>query len=185
MEILKFENAPQKPLRKNKTSVRGLVAVAGFAAVAVLGSTLAANISLNSGPIEFGQGVANATACDSDVGGITVTPRSTFTNAANGGSFNFASINFTGIHDDCTGKLFTINAYGNTEAIPLTLATAGTATYNVATFVLSATMGQSSNYISTGSVNVGTLHNDSAEIGFRGTQATSGAVFKITVQTSN
>jgi hypothetical protein len=183
--ILNFdESAPQKPVRKNKSSVRGLVAVAGFAAVAVLGSTLAANISLNSGPIEFGQGVANATACDTD-GGITVIPRSTFANASSAGSFNFASISFTGIHDNCTGKLFTINAYGDTSATPLNIATIGANSYNVATFVMSATLGQSSSYISTGSVNVSSNNADTAEIGFRGTQATSGAVFKITVQTSD
>ena len=109
MEILKFEGAPQRPSRKNKTSIRGLVAVAGFAAVAVLGSTLAANISLNSGPIEFSQGVANATSCD-PTDGITTTPRSVFANSSGGGQFNFASISFSGIHNDCTGKLFTINA---------------------------------------------------------------------------
>ena len=183
MEILKFDNAPQKPVRKNKSSIRGLVAVAGVAAVAVLGSTLAANISLNSGPIEFGQGVANATACDDD--GIVVTPRSSFANASSAGQFNFASISFSGIKDTCTGKLFTINAYGDTSATPLNIATIGATSYNVATFVLSATMGQSSSYISTGSVNVASSNADTAEIGFRGTQATSGAVFKITVQTSD
>ena len=167
----------------NKKSLRGLIAVAGFAAVAVFGSTLAANISLNSGPIEFGQGVANATACDTD--GIVVTPRSSFTNASSAGQFNLASISFTGIADACTGDLFTVNAYGDTSATPLNIATVGATSFNVATFVLSATMGQSSSYISTGSVNVGTSNADTAEIGFRGTQATSGAVFKITVQTSN
>jgi hypothetical protein len=182
--ILNFEeSAPQKPVRKNKSSVRGLVAVAGFAAVAVLGSTLAANITLNSGAIEFGQGVAVATACDTD--GITVTPRSVFANASNAGQFNLASISFTGIMDNCTGKLFTINAYGDTSATPLNLATVSATSYNVATFVMSATLGQSSSYISTGSVNVSSTNADTAEIGFRGTQATSGAVFKITVQTSN
>ncbi len=181
--LIDFEGSASSSPEKKRTSIRGLVAVAGFAAVAVLGSTLAANISLNSGPIEFGQGVANATACDND--GIVVTPRSSFANASSAGSFNLASISFTGIHDNCTGDLFTINAYGNTEAVPLNIASIGATSFNVATFVLSATMGQSSSYISTGSVNVGTSNADTAEIGFRGTQATSGAVFKITVQTSN
>ncbi len=181
--LIDFEGSASSSPAKKRTSIRGLVAVAGIAAVAVLGSTLAANISLNSGPIEFGQGVANATACDSD--GITVTPRSSFVNASSAGSFNLASISFSGIHDNCTGDLFTINAYGNTEAVPLNIASIGATSFNVATFVLSATMGQSSSYISTGSVNVSNSNTDTAEIGFRGTQATSGAVFKITVQTSN
>jgi hypothetical protein len=182
MEILKFDNAPQKPVRKNKTSVRGLVAVAGFAAVAVLGSTLAANISLNSGPIEFGQGVAVATACDSD--GITTTPRSTFSNASGGGQFNFASISFAGIDDDCSGKMFTVNAYGDTSAIPLNIATSGATSFNVATFVLANPVVAKSSYINA-IANISSSDADTAEIGFNGTQATSGAVFKITVQTSN
>ncbi len=155
----------------------------GVTVIAVFGSTLAANISLNSGTLEFGQGVAVTSACDSD--GITATPKAVFANASGAGQFNFASIAFSGIADACANKLFTINAYGDTSATPLNIATVGATSYNVATFVLSATMGQSSSYISTGSVNVASSNADTAEIGFRGTQATSGAVFKITVQTSD
>ncbi|MCX6428943.1 MAG: hypothetical protein NT152_05115, partial [Actinobacteria bacterium] len=54
----------------------------GIALVAItigLGSTLAANININSGPVEFGQGVAQTTACDS---AITITPNSSFDNSA-------------------------------------------------------------------------------------------------------
>ncbi len=182
MEILKFDNVPQKRTRQKKSSTRGLVAAAGFAAIAVLGSTLAANISLNSGTLEFGQGIATTTACDSN--GISLTPKAVFTNTASG-SFSLASIGFSGIADSCIGKLFTVNAYGETSATPLTIATVSTNTYNVATFVMSATLGQSSSYITTGSVNVASTDADTAEIGFRGTQATSGAVYKITLQSSN
>jgi hypothetical protein len=182
MEILKFDNAPQKSARKNKSSVRGLVAVAGFAAVAVLGSTLAANITLNSGAIEFGQGVAVATACDTS--GITVTPRSVFANASNAGQFNLASISFSAIDDDCSNKLFTINAYGDTSATPLTIATSGATSFNVATFVLTNNITAKSSYINTVS-STSSTDADTVEIGFSGTQATSGAVFKITVQTSS
>jgi hypothetical protein len=182
--ILDFDNA-QKNSRapKNGKSVKGLLAVAGFAAVAVLGSTLAANISLNSGSLEFGQGVAVTSACDSD--GITATPKALFANTSGAGSFNLASISFTGIADACTGDLFTVNAYGDTSSTPLNIATVGATSYNVATFVMSATLGQSSSYITTGSVNVSSTNADTAEIGFRGTQATAGAVFKITLQSSN
>ena len=182
--ILDFDNA-QKNSRapKNGKSVKGLLAVAGFAAIAVLGSTLAANISLNSGSLEFGQGVAVTSACDSD--GITATPKALFANTSGAGSFNLASISFTGIADACTGDLFTVNAYGDTSSTPLNIATVGATSYNVATFVMSATLGQSSSYITTGSVNVSSTNADTAEIGFRGTQATAGAVFKITLQSSN
>ena len=177
MEILKFDNAPQRKTRK-KSSTKGLLAIAGFAAVAVLGSTLAANISLNSGSaIEFGQGVAVTSACDSD--GITATPRSVFANAANAGSFNFATVSFSGISTNCAGKTFTLNAYGDTSATPLNIATLGANSYNIATFVFSSTLPGSS-YITTKSYTTTT-----ADIGFRGLQATSGAVFKITLQSSD
>jgi hypothetical protein len=177
MEILKFDGAPQKRTRQKKSSTKGLVAAAGFAAIAVLGSTLAANISLNSGTLEFGQGVAVTSACDGD--GITATPKAVFANASGAGQFNFASIAFTGIASGCANKLFTVNAYGDTSATPLNIATVGATSYNVATFMFSATLPGSS-YISTGSYT-----SSSAEIGFRGTQATSGAVYKITLQSSD
>ena len=177
MEILKFDSAPQKRTGQKKSSTRGLLAVAGFAAIAVLGSTLAANISLNSGTLEFGQGVAVTSACDSD--GITATPKAVFSNVTGGGSFNFASVSFSGISTSCANKLFTLNAYGDTSATPLNIATIGASSYNVATFTFSATLPGSS-YISTGSYTTTT-----AEIGFRGTQATSGAVYKITLQSSD
>ena len=182
MEILKFENsAPQKRTRQKKSSTKGLVATAGFAAIAVLGSTLAANISLNSGTLEFGQGVAVTSACDSD--GITATPKAVFANASGAGQFNFASISFSGIADACANKLFTINAYGDTSATPLNIATVGATSYNVATFVMSATLPGSS-YITTSGYS-SSSNARTAEIGFKGTQATSGAVYKITLQSAD
>jgi hypothetical protein len=181
MEILKFDSVPQKRTRQKKSSTKGLVAAAGFAAIAVLGSTLAANISLNSGTLEFGQGVAVTAACDTD--GITATPKAVFANASGAGQFNFASVAFSGIDDDCANKLFTLNAYGDTSATPLNIATVGATPYNVATFVMSATLPGSS-YISTGGY-TSTSNARTAEIGFKGTQATSGAVYKITLQSSN
>ena len=177
MEILKFDSAPQKRTGQKKSSTRGLLAVAGFAAIAVLGSTLAANISLNSGTLEFGQGVAITSACDSD--GITATPKAVFSNVAGGGTFNFATVSLTGISTGCANKLFTLNAYDNSSATPLNIATVGAISYSVATFMFSATLPGSS-YISTNNYTTST-----ADIGFRGTQATAGAVFKITLQSSN
>ena len=176
--ILDFDNALKNARApKNRKSVKGLLAVAGFAAIAVLGSTLAANISLNSGSLEFGQGVAVTAACDSD--GITATPKAVFANTSGAGSFNFASVAFSGVSTSCAGRLFTVNAYGDSSSTPLNIATVGANSYSVATFVFTATLPGSS-YISTGSYTTTT-----AEIGFRGTQATSGAVYKITLQSSN
>jgi hypothetical protein len=95
----------------------------------ILRTTFAANINLNSGsPVEFGQGVAQSTACDNS---ILVTPFSSFVNASGGGGFKFTSIKVTDISDNCNGKIFTIKAYSKNETSPLVLYTTnGTTDYN-------------------------------------------------------
>ena len=105
MEILKFENS-SRPVRKKSSSSKAILGLAGIAAVALLGSTLAANISLNSGAgVEFGQGVALTTACDSE---ITSTPTATFANAEGGGTFKFSTVAFSNVSSACLGKTFTL-----------------------------------------------------------------------------
>jgi hypothetical protein len=74
---------------------------------------------LNSGaPVEFGQGVAQATACDDSV---VVTPSSTFVNSAESAGFTFSSFSVTDISSACNGKIFTIKAYKNGQSNPLDL----------------------------------------------------------------
>ena len=85
-------------------------------------TTLAANISLNSGgPVEFGQGMAQTTAC-SGATSLNVTPRSTFSNDSGGsGAFYFSSITVSNIPSSCNDKDFTIRAYGDGGGNPLAL----------------------------------------------------------------
>ena len=85
-------------------------------------STFAGNISLNSNSgVEFGQGFTQTVAC-SGSNNLTVTPYSTFTNAAgSGGRYNFSSVTVSGIPSSCDGAQFQINAYGNTNQSPLAL----------------------------------------------------------------
>ena len=125
MEILKFENSP-RPARKKSSSSKIILGFASVAAVAMLGSTLAASISLNSGAsVEFGQGVAQTTACDDS---ITLTPISTFNNSADPARFEFTSFTVTGVDNPaCDNKLFTVNAYESTGG------TVGTYTFTWAT----------------------------------------------------
>jgi hypothetical protein len=86
----------------------------------VLSSTFAASINLNAGgPVEFGQGVVQTTACDDE---ITVTPISTFVNAAGYGSHMFTSLRISGIDSSegkCSGKRFLIKAYGDNGILDL------------------------------------------------------------------
>jgi len=85
-----------------------------MSALIVFGSTLAASINLNSGdPVEFGQGVAQTTACD---GNVVITPYSQFVNEENSGSFKLSAINISDIDlVACSGKDFVIKAYGNSS----------------------------------------------------------------------
>ena len=181
MEILKFENS-SRPVRKKSSSSKVMLGLAGIAAVALLGSTLAANISLNGGTgVEFGQGVALTTACDDS---ITSTPAATFVNAANGGSFNFSTVAFSNVSSACLGKTFTLKAYGDSSATPLNIATAsGTSTtYNQATFTFT-TASTTSPGITTAGWSF-TSASSGLSLGFLGTQATAGAVAKLTLESN-
>ena len=186
MEILKFDNAAT-PRRKKNNNLKSLAGLATVAAIAVLGSTLAANLSLNSGgAIEFGQGVSVTSACDGD--GITVTPSVRFINAANAGTFYLSTIALSGIDftdtTKCVGKTFTLNAYDNANATPLQLATSS----GGSTPITSATFANSSgtDYVGTTGISVAGSGNGGASgtitLGFGTPSSTSGAVYKITLQ---
>jgi hypothetical protein len=186
MEILKFDNAAT-PRRKKNNNLKSLAGLATVAAIAVLGSTLAANLSLNSGgAIEFGQGVSVTSACDSN--GITVTPSVRFVNAAGAGTFYLSTIALSGIDlsatTKCVGKTFTLNAYDDANATPLQLATSS----GGSTPITSATFANSSvgdTFVGTTGISVSGTGNSSSgtvTLGFGTPSSTSGAVYKITLQ---
>ena len=105
-------NGSKKPFKL----ILGIGALVGALA---LGSTLAASINLNSGgPVEFGQGLIQTTACDDDV---TITPYSNFINDGENSQFYFTSFSVTDISELCDGKIFTIKAYSADGSSPLDL----------------------------------------------------------------
>jgi hypothetical protein len=68
----------EAPAKKSKVR-RNLILAGSAAGLVGIGSTLAANINLNSGEnVEFGQGVARTTACDED--GFTINPVTSYDN---------------------------------------------------------------------------------------------------------
>lgn len=94
-----------------------------FASVFFFQSTLASNISINSGQnIEFGQAV-NATAACSGSENLTVTPNSSFVNEADGtGTHYLSSVKVAGIPASCEGKDFVISFYDSatgSSALPI------------------------------------------------------------------
>ena len=118
MEILNLggaqESTPSSP--RSRKPLRVLLGIGAVAAVTGIGSTLAANISLNDGAdVEFGQGVVTTAGCDST---ITVTPVSAYDNSV--AVFNLASIELSDIDDSaCASKTLTIKGYEDTDPTAL------------------------------------------------------------------
>ena len=193
MEILKFEDAPKRSsVKRGKNSSRKtILGVAAAAAIAVMGSTLAANISINTangGSLEFGQGLTQTTAC-TGTGQVVLTPTSTFVNTAN--SFYLAGISFTFQNSSgtatqmCNGNTFTIKAWDSASNTPLNISTFGGAASNYATFQFSTTSTTSVTKSSPGTTVGG--GQTSATIAFTNSGvglATSGAISKITVESN-
>ena len=114
-------DVPKK--KKNKT-LKVMLGIAALVAVPVVGTTLAASIGINltgndQVPIQFGQGVAEVVACDSN--GITLTPTASFDNDATfaDASYFVDTVVLAGISDLCDGSTFTLKFYGVSSDTPI------------------------------------------------------------------
>ena len=110
MEILNIGGANENsgPAPKSRKKLRVILGIGALAAVTGIGSTLAANISLNGGGnVEFGQGVATTAACDDD---ITLTPVSEFSNTEEDATFAMTAIQVSGIDLTPEGWDATLNS---------------------------------------------------------------------------
>ena len=143
-------------------------------------NTFAGNISLNSGSgVEFGQGFIQTVAC-SGSNNLTITPSSTFANAAGAsGTYSFSSLTVSGIPSSCNGAQFQINAYENSAQSPLAL-------YNsTSTDVIVADTGNTFSLDTRVSgIRLTTNSASSFTITFDSPVAASSAIFKITIQSS-
>ena len=194
MEILKFENAPApRKASSKKSNLKSLAGLATVAAVAVLGSTLAANISLGSGStLEFGQGVQVTAACDS---AITLTPKVNFVNGSTP-VFMLSTIGFSDLDSralsstssnggtGCATRTLTLNAYGDTNATPLQIATNSSTAVSVATIGINgSTPTTSAGFVIANGANLASA-TSSFDLGITTPSATSGAVYKLTLQSN-
>jgi hypothetical protein len=113
MSLLDFSDTPSRGKGTPRKSLKLILGIGAIAGVVTLSSTLAASINLNSGaPVEFGQGVAQTTAC-SDGQSLIVTPLSSFTNSGDG-AFSFTGVTVSDIPESCEGVDFMISAYNTT-----------------------------------------------------------------------
>ena len=193
MEILKFENAPApRKAAPKKSNLKSLAGLATVAAIAVLGSTMAANITLGSGSLEFGQGVQVTAACDTS---ITLSPKVTFQNGTNP-QFYLSTISFSDVDTrtanststsggtGCDGKTLTLNAYGETSATPVSFATVSNALVSQATIgITTGTITTSNGFTIAGVGSDGTA-KAKFDFGINQPAATSGAVYKLTIQSN-
>jgi hypothetical protein len=106
----------EMPEKKKKSNTRNLKIALGLAAVILvptIGSTLAGQITVGDGTVEFGQGVVTTAACDGD---ITVTPTSVLSST----TFMLDRVSITNIDAaNCDGKYFTLKALDGTTAQPI------------------------------------------------------------------
>ncbi len=126
MEILNLGGSYESPAQSPKKKFKVLLGVGLLAAVMGMGSTLAASITLSSGsPIEFGQGVATTTACDSS---ITVTPYSTYVNDTVTADFLFSSVALSNVDTTtagCGGETLVLKAYTDSSTVATNYAVSG------------------------------------------------------------
>jgi hypothetical protein len=99
---LNLESFGENPKKKSKTKYKAALGVGSVVSLFGIGSTLAANISLNGGGnVEFGQGVATTAACDED--GFSITPVTSYDNEHT--MFRVESVQVTGIDLTPEGSL--------------------------------------------------------------------------------
>lgn len=88
MEILKFDGG-KSPKNRNRL----ITMIAGAFFVAAVGSTFAANITINStGTLEYGQGLTQAAACDTT---MSIVPTNHYVNGGASGTFYIDTITVT------------------------------------------------------------------------------------------
>ena len=91
---------------------RALFILATIAILGTAGSTLAANLSLNSsGSTEFGQGLLKTTACSGSTQ-LSMKPASYF----DGSNYLLKSITVSNVPSQCAGNDFIMSAYGTPTA---------------------------------------------------------------------
>ena len=105
-------NAPQGRAPRSKKAAKAWLGVGLLAAVFGIGSTFAANITLNGGnATESGQGVQSVIYCGGTSQTVTATPFSSYKNTATNAKFSISGIKITGIPKACDDTQFIVTAY--------------------------------------------------------------------------
>lgn len=184
MEILKFDGGKQSNKRN-----RLITAIAGAFFVAAVGSTFAANITINTNnTLEYGQGLTTAAACDT---AMTIIPSNHYVNGANSaGTFYFDTITVydaattstsTGL-GPCGGKKLKISAWDSvtgSAALASCTVTLGTWSSGFTGTLSSCPTGAAFTAYGTTGFTIGYANPASSP------NKLAGDVYKITIESSN
>lgn len=152
--------------------------IGSLVGIIAIGSTLAANINLNnSAPVEFGQGVAQTTACDSQ---IFVTPISSYQNDEEDG-FKFSGLTLSNVDttdqsntsEGCAGKMFTIKSYDGSGTLL-------SPSYTIAVQVNGDFISEDGE----ASTSIGDNSDDSSTLTFTSPSISAEDVYQITIESS-
>jgi hypothetical protein len=167
--------------KKNNKVLKVILGLSALIAVPVIGTTLAATITISSGAVQFGQGVATAAACDAS---ITVTPNATFIEADN--QFKLATVTISDLDATaCASKTLRFRFYPTTGSADSALAVSTGGTTNAIIFTMPAASGtqavkeESTNY----TVGTHTAGSETASITVNlTTQPATTSIDRITVE---
>ena len=107
-------------------------------------------------------------------------------NSSTNPQFYLSTVSFSGVDGTsagCQDKVLTLNAYGNTEATPLSIASASNVAYSSATVAIKASPSTSTAVTVANAANMAST-TASFDLVLSNPQATSGAVYKLTLQSN-
>lgn len=186
MEILNFDSNGSS--RSPKKRARLVTLIGGAFLFAAVGSTFAANITINTtDSLEYGQGLTQAAACNPS---LKVIPVNKFTNSAGGGTFYLETITVqdtttataVGVGlGNCAGKTLRVTAYGNTGNA-LNLSGGTTAFCDVSIAAYSSSLVQASNPDNTKCVATVVKGQNFFSLVFTNTPLAASSIYKLTLE---
>jgi len=171
LNIYPEENVESSKNKKNHKLLKVLLGIGLLALVPIIKSTFAAPITIANGPVQFGQGVVQAVACDNQV---LVMPESVYIDQSGAGSFDLLQVVLSGIDAACHGKVFAIKIYNNAGASPLASCTG--ANYEVSSTQSGSFCNEGMEY---------SYENDILTVSFGFENIPAADVYKITVEESD
>ena len=182
MTALRF----QEPSKFRRSRLRKPILLLVLVAIAgTFATTLASNITVNSGPVEFGQGLALTTSCSGDQE-LIFTPHANFRNVSGGGNFIFSSISVSNIPAACSGKDFIFGFYSETGTVKLNLDSRGSQDTPYVYFTVSGETGTAAAFTkppSNGAFRTTNVTATSFTLVINHPDATADELYKMTIET--